>query len=156
MTSAGQETVDLFGVKLRDEYDWEGTFLEEDMAARGLDAIPAGALPYRDDAAPLYAALLEYATATIEAHYGEGDAAAAAIKGDAQLQAFLADLSKGGDGEISGFPSPADVKSVADLARTVAKVMWFGGGQHHTLNSNKMPNNDNTYPIAPGKIFKVS
>lgn len=77
---------------------------------------------YRDDAAPLYAALLDYATAIIQAHYGEGAKAAAAIKADAQLIAFLADLSEGGDGEIQSFPGPAHVKSVEDLARVIAKV----------------------------------
>lgn len=92
------------------------------MAARGLDAIPAGAFPYREDAGALFDALLEYATDMLAAHYGSGTDAAAALKGDAQLQAFLTDLSEGGDGEVRSFPGPADVNSVADLARAAAKV----------------------------------
>lgn len=88
------------------------------MTERGMDALPAGKFPYRDDAAALYAALEQYAKEIVGAHYADG----AAVAGDAQAQAFLADLSKGGAGEIPGFPSPADVKTPDQLARVVAKV----------------------------------
>lgn len=112
----------------------EGTYPAADMAERGLDAIPAGKFPYRDDSAVLYAALERYAAAIVAAHYKDG----AAVAGDEQAQAFLADLAEGGAGEIPGFPSPAEVKNPEQLAKVVAKMMWFAGVQHHSVNSNKV------------------
>ena len=133
-------------------FDWRNTFLETDLANRGVADIPN--FLYKEDAGKFYGFFEEFATEYITPYYKE-----MTVDKDAQLQGFLKDLSTGEPGQsayIKGFPGPADVKDVKDVVTMTTQMMWLTGVSHHALNTFKAWHYEVAFPLRVGKIYKAA
>lgn len=97
-----------------------------DIAARGMD--DAGLdFPYRDDGAPIWAAIRAFVGSYLRLYYDDAEVAA-----DAELQCFLDELRSPLGGRLSGMP--ARLGTVDELADLVAYVIWVASAQHAACN----------------------
>lgn len=124
-------------------FDWAETFLNTDLASRGVADIPG--FLYRDDAQASYDALHAFVTQHLAPFYQT----AADVQGDTELAAFLAPLSNAigaytpaNLAYLKGFPSVAEMQTPEDVARMLTQILWLAGVQHHALNSYRILNYD--------------
>lgn len=99
-----------------------------DLGARGLlntDILPQH--PYRDDALPLWDALLDFVNDYVGLYYPDD----AQVASDAELQAFVRLLSAPEGGRLAGVPT---VQHKPALAHLLATLVFIATAQHSAVN----------------------
>jgi hypothetical protein len=130
-------------------FNWQLTYLQEDLAARGVSDIPG--FLYRDDGQALYDSLLKYSEGYLSSSYKKRGT----VQGDAELKGFLDALTKNSSSVayLEGFPTSSEMSTLKDVSKMLAQILWIGGVQHHALNSFRILDFDLVYPSHPGKIL---
>ncbi len=99
-----------------------------DLGARGLlDTAVLPQHPYRDDALPLWDAILDYLTEYTSLYYPTD----AEVGADKELQAFVGLLSAPDGGRLVGVPS---VETTASLAHLLSTLVFIATAQHSAVN----------------------
>lgn len=129
-------TIEAFGGVVKaalDSYRLDATAPPDDLRARGLDDRDVlRTHPYRDDALPVWDALRAYVGEYVALYYTSD----ADVAQDAELQAFVAELSADDGGRLRGVP-PA--RTCAELAFLLTRLVWIGGPQHSAVNFPQFP-----------------
>lgn len=116
-------------------YNFTAAMLENDLEARGVaDASVLPDYPYRDDARLVWGAIHDWVSAYLNIYYAND----AAVTGDTELAAWLAELS--GQGLVQGVPAVSDRQTLADV---VTMMIFTASAQHAAVN----------YPQAPLMSF---
>ena len=99
-----------------------------DLGARGLlDAAVLPQHPYRDDALPLWDAIVDYITEYTSLYYPTD----AEVGADNELQAFVGLLSAPDGGRLVGVPA---LQTTASLAHLLATLVFIATAQHSAVN----------------------
>ena len=114
-------------------YPLDQTDPRKDLAARGVDDVDAlPVYPYRDDALPLWDALLTYLGEYVDLYY----ATDADVMADAELQGFVRTLGSADGGRLAGVPQ---VHSKEDLTYLLTRIVFIAGPQHSAVNFTQFP-----------------
>ena len=129
-------TIEAFGAVVKQAlttYPLDQTDPRRDLARRGVDdtdALPV--YPYRDDALPLWDALLTYMGEYVDLYYDTD----AAVMSDAELQGFVRTLSAADGGRLAGVP---EVHSKVALVYLLTRIVFIAGPQHSAVNFTQFP-----------------
>lgn len=103
------------------------------LRAQGLhDADTLPECPYRDDAIPHWDSILRWVGDYLRVYYRDD----AAVAGDVEAQAFVAELGARDGGRLRGVP---EVRSVEALASLVTLAIFTGSVQHAAVNFPQYP-----------------
>jgi len=104
------------------------------LAERGVadpDGLPE--LPYRDDGLAIWGAITKYIDEYVALYYADE----AAVRDDAEMQAFFRELGAKDGGRLGGVPTTIETR--AQLGRLVSTILWIASAQHSALNYAQFP-----------------
>ncbi len=106
-------------------------FLPVELEARGV-ADPQLDYPYRDDAREVWRAIERWVTGYVGLYY----ASDAAVRADAALQQWAAELVSRDGGRLQGFGDAGDgrIQTVAYLCRALTMIVFTSSAQHAAVN----------------------
>jgi arachidonate 15-lipoxygenase len=102
-----------------------------DIAARGLDGDDL-VFPYRDDVAPVYAAIERFVASYVHLYYADD----AAVAADVELRAWVAEVGSPIGGALRGI---RPVETVAGLTQWMTNLVHVGSAQHAAVNFPQFP-----------------
>jgi arachidonate 15-lipoxygenase len=107
-------------------------FLPTDLAERGVSS-PQLEYPYRDDALELWRAIEEWVTAYVKLYYRSDEA----VRADAALQAWAAEIVSQEGGRLRGFGDEGDgrIQTLAYLCQALTMIIFTASAQHAAVNS---------------------
>ncbi|WAS98677.1 lipoxygenase family protein [Nannocystis punicea] len=122
--------------------------LEADLAARGVSDDPRE-YPWRDDARLWTPVLRRFVADYVALYYGDD----AAVRADAELQAFVAELQADDGGRLRGLLSASGLDSRDVLVDLLAQFLFIAGPGHAAVH---FPQTDHfTYvPAFPGAAYR--
>ncbi|MDP2311281.1 MAG: lipoxygenase family protein [Pseudomonadota bacterium] len=98
---------------------------ERDLAARGLSEVPFD-LPFRDDGRLLWEAIRRFTGAYVELTYADD----AALRADAALHAFLAEVASPDAGNVRGLLEGERLETRNELVEILTQVLFVAGPVH--------------------------
>jgi arachidonate 15-lipoxygenase len=116
-----------------DTYDLMQAAPPSELAARlvlSTEGLPD--YPYRDDALTLWPALERWVSRYVGLYYGRDED----VRGDAELQAFVAMLGAPEGGNFMRIPP---LESIDQCVRLIATLCWIGSAQHSAVNYTQFP-----------------
>ncbi|XP_075190171.1 polyunsaturated fatty acid lipoxygenase ALOX15B-like [Anomaloglossus baeobatrachus] len=135
--------------KAMQELTYSGLCLPEDIAARGLEAIPN--YYYRDDGKMLWEVMESYVSSMVRYYY-KGDEF---VRTDPELQAWVAEIYEKGFLKLESSGIPSSLETVSSLVKYLTMVMFRCSVQHAAVNSGQfdfyswMPNGAPTMKSPP-------
>ena len=117
-----------------------------DLARRDVNDLPG--YHYRDDARRIYATISKYVDELLRVFYRSDED----VRGDAELQAWAAELVSPTGGQIRGLPGGGKLERFKDLHAIVLGVVWTVSAEHSAVNNGQF-DQFGYVPNSPGALY---